>query len=122
MSDRNDVHDKLLAGAFHDDWASGSAAELARTAAAHARRRQRTRRALASAGAGVAVLAVGFLALRPVPRAPVAPAAVAPAPAVAARGYEIISDADLMTQLRDRSLLVVQKQNGSREYTLLAHQ
>ncbi len=125
MSDRNDEHDKLLAGTFHDDWASGSAAEFARAAAAHARRRQRTRRALLSGGTGVLLLAMVFLTLRPAPPAPstlaTSAAPVAPLP-IAARGYEIISDEELMTQLRDRPLLVMQKQNGAREFVLLANE
>ena len=40
----------------------------------------------------------------------------------AARSYEIISDEELLAQLRDRPILVVRKENGSREIVLLANE
>jgi hypothetical protein len=43
---------------------------------------------------------------------------IAPTP-VAVRGYEIISDDELLAQLQDQPVLVVKRANGTREITLL---
>jgi hypothetical protein len=117
MNDRNDKDAKLLAGAFHDDWADGPAAAFARAAAASARRRRAAHRTLRGATVAAALGAVAFVALRQ-PPAP-APLRTVTSPPVA-RSYEIISDDELLAQLRDRPLLMVKKENGEKEFVLLA--
>jgi hypothetical protein len=112
MNSRRDRETRLLAGVFHDEWMEGVPANFARLAAAHARRRRRLRvLALGSASLTVATaLALAFFsahANRPAP---------APRPA---KGYAIISDDQLLSELRDRPLLVVKKENGTREFVLL---
>ena len=118
MTEPNDRNARLLAESFHDDWATGGAAQFACAAAAHARRRRRLRQALATGGGVAAIAIVGFFASH---RPGAMPPTIAAAPSLAQpRGYEIISDDQLLAQLRDRSVLVVRKENGSREIVLLA--
>ena len=116
MNSSPDQNEKLLAELFHDDWSGGTAADFARRAAAHARGRRRLR-SLAATGATAALALLFAFALtrRPTPARVVAP----PAKPVAA--YEIISDTELLAQLHDQPLLVVQKQNGAKEFVLLDH-
>ena len=114
-NDRN-RNEKLLAELFHDDWSAGPAAAFARRAAAHARGRHRLR-SLAAAGttAAFALLFAFALTRRPAPTPTLSP----PVKSVAA--YEIISDAEMLAQLRDQPLLVVQKPDGAKEFVLLGH-
>ena len=107
---------KLIVDTFHDDWVGGRAASWAGVAARHARRRRTGRRALAVGGALLLVVAgVSFLT-RPAP----SPARPATASTPSPRGYEIISDDELISGLKDRPLLVVTKANGSRELIVLS--
>lgn len=120
MNKPDDRKAKLLAETFHDEWTSGVPAGFARAAAAHARRRRGVQHALMTATAGGAMVAIGFAVW---PRPAVAPssgeaALATPAP-VAARGYEIISDDELLAQLHDRPVLMVKRANGTKEITLL---
>lgn len=120
MNNREDKNAKLLAETFHEDWTDGRASQFARHAAAHARLRRRVRRAVYAAGAAAVVAAAALVSFqRPEPVA--APTATT-APAPSARGYEIISDEQLLAQLRDRPLLVVKKADGSREIVLLENE
>jgi hypothetical protein len=115
MNDHRDPRGaKLLAGAFHDDWAGGPTAEFARAAAAHARRRRTVRRTLATAGATAVLAVAGFVALQraPVPALPAPPVAKPPA-------YEVISDTQLLAALKDSPVLLVKKPDGTREITML---
>lgn len=136
MTDRPDQRARLLAETFHEDWAAGPAAAFARAAAGRARARRRLRTTASAAGVA-ALLAVFAFVLNPsrapaplaAPRVaanraePAPPASVKhPEPASTARGYEIISDEQLLAQLRDRPLLVVQRPNGSRQITLLENE
>jgi hypothetical protein len=108
--------EKLLAEAFHGEWTEGSAAGFARAAAAQARRRHTVRRTLlASTAMAAAALLLTWLN-RPTDRHSGIPTASSPAPAPA---YEIISDDELLLQLRDQPLLVVRRENGTREFVLL---
>ena len=118
MNDPHDNDTKLLAAAFHDDWSEGRTADFARAAAAHARGRRRIRRTLSTAGVGTVLTVAAFVTLRSTP--PTLPSHAANPPATAAPGYEIISDEQLLAQLRDRPILVVRAENGSREIVVLA--
>jgi hypothetical protein len=114
MDKKDHEREKMLAELFHDNWADGPAGEFARTAAALARRRRGNRRAFAATGiaAGIAAVLIS-IHQRPAPTPePAAPAKIAPA-------YEIISDDELLARLPDRSLLVLRRENGSREFVLL---
>lgn len=111
--------ERLLAETFHENWESGAPAQFARAAAAHARRRRRTRQVLASAGI-VTALALAIFVARERARPPaVAFAAPAAGTSAAQRGYEIISDDELLAQLHDLPVLAVQKANGTREVVVL---
>ena len=110
-----DQESKLLAETFHGDWEAGRTSELARRAAASARRHRRARRTLAASTAA-ALIALGLWLAQ---RAPRAALPASPEKTVVARGYEIISDEELLAQLRDRALLAVRKENGAREFVLL---
>jgi hypothetical protein len=114
MNNRPDRDSKLLTGAFHDDWADGPAAGFARVAAAHVRRRRALRRTVVVASAAAAAFVATFVA-RQSPRAP-ALSRITPAPKAV---YEIISDDELIAQLRDRPLLVVRKPDGTKEIRLI---
>lgn len=114
MNNRRDRDAKLIAEAFHDDWERGRASEFARQAAAHARRRRRTRQVLAGTAACAAATMLGWLALREPPRPAVRPENIS-----ATKGYEIISDEELLAQVSDRTLLVVKKPDGAREFVVM---
>lgn len=129
MSEQPDPRTRLVAEAFHDDWASGPASAFARSAAAHVRRRRALRRALLAGGAGALLLAAILAGNRDRPAASVNLAAkpsreITAPPAllsVVSPAFEIISDDELMQQLRDRPVLVLPRPNGTREFVLLAH-
>ena len=114
MTKHRDDRARLLAETFHDDWAGGPAAEFARRAARHARRRRRLRRGLAASGSVAVALMLGALvhSRRELPAK--SAFLVAPTPA-----YEIISDEELLAELHDRPLLVLPRENGSRDFVLL---
>ncbi|HVS52072.1 MAG TPA: hypothetical protein VHD62_06920 [Opitutaceae bacterium] len=115
MNNRHDRETRLLAEIFHGDWTEGQTADFARAAAAHARR-ARAMRSLAVGGAGIvaaAAIALMLFSATSTPRTSV------PSSAPAAKGYKIISDDQLLAELRDRPLLVVKKKNGAREFVLL---
>jgi hypothetical protein len=116
MNNRNDQHAKLLAETFQGDWETGQSAAFARVAAKAVRRRQLARSSLRVGGAIVAIGAAMFVAREkslPSPR-------IQPPQAVAQdRGYEIISDEELLAQVRDRPLLALKKANGTREIVVL---
>jgi hypothetical protein len=115
MIEKPDQRTSLLAEAFHENWNDGPIALYARQAAAHARQRRRWRHGLlAGATAGVVAALMMMSVHRIVPVRIAGP--LKPAPA-----YEIISDEELLALLHDRPLLVVQKENGTRELVLLEH-
>jgi hypothetical protein len=119
MNKHHDDRSKLLAETFLNDWTEGAPAHFAHAAAAHARFRRRVRRATALAAAIVVVAAIAFVVTphERTPPTPVAAANVAPKPAP--RGYEIISDEELLNQLRDRPLFVVKTQSGHNQVVVL---
>jgi len=115
MNNPREQTDKLLAELFHEDWSNGPAADFARGAAAHARRRRL--RSITAAGVTTGLAAILAFILMHQPRPPhLVGSAVRPIAA-----YEILSDAELLTQLRDRPLLIVQRENGTNEFVLLEH-
>jgi hypothetical protein len=114
MNRNRDRDTRLLAEAFHAEWATGPAAAFARTAAAAARRRRALRHTFGATAAAIAIGAFTFLATRHPTVQPSAEKSAA-----LKRGYEIISDDELLAQLRDRPLLVVTKENGEKEFVLL---
>lgn len=118
MNRKYDRDAKLLAELFHDDWTEGPAAGYARKAAAAARRRRQLPRALLGGAAATAAGAAAFWLAMPSSRQPLPAAAPAIAPPIA-RAFEIISDDELLVELRDRPVLVVTKADGTREITLL---
>ena len=113
MNDPRDKRTRLLAETLHGDWTGGPAAEMAQRAAAHARRRRASQRTTLVITAAAVVGAVIFAGHRP--RSAVPP----PPTSVAQRGYEIISDDELVAQLRDRPLLVLPQENGAPKIVLL---
>src|SRR5436190_12267100 len=116
MSNRHNKDAKLLAGVFHDDWAHGPAASFARAAAAHARRRRVMQRVLATSAATVVVVLSALIVSRsakPTPRRPSSEAISS------VRGYEIISDDELLSQLHDRPVLAVKRADGTQQIVLL---
>lgn len=118
MNDPSDKHTKLLADAFHDDWNAGSAVEFARSAAAHARRRRRVQHRLSAASVATAVVVMGLLALH---RRAAEPRPPSSAPMPIARSYEIISDEELLSQLRDRPLLMIRSPDGAHAFIPLGN-
>ena len=74
----------------------------------------------AAAALGIAAaLVFAFHHPRPGSNAP--KASEASRPTVAATTYEIISDQELLVELKDRPLLVVQKKDGGTEFLLLEY-
>ena len=116
MSESRDRQAKLLAETFHAEWADGAPAEFARNAAAQARRRVFARRAAFTAGGVAAVVAAVIALQHTTPSTDTGPGMAISAPAKP--GYEIISDVELLHELNDRPLIVVQHENGAREFVL----
>jgi hypothetical protein len=116
MSDSPNHRTRLLADTLQGDWATGPAAAMARHAAAHARRRRTLKHATLTLIAAAAVAAALLIGNRT--RAPVAPGTAAVAQSAHA-GYEIISDDELVMLLKDRPLLVLPQENGSKKIVLL---
>ena len=115
MNKHEPEREKMLAEAFHGEWSAGLAAGMARRAAAVARRRHAGRRALFATGTAAGIAAALILSLRhPAVMPRENPAAENSTPA-----YEIISDDELLAQLKDQPLLVIRGENGAREFVLL---
>lgn len=113
MNNRPDDRTRLLADSLHGDWTSGPAAAMARRAAVHARRRRGLKHASLVLTAAAAIAAGILVSHRA--RPPVTPT---PSPG-ATLGYEIISDDELVAQLKDRPLLVLPQENGAKKIVLL---
>jgi hypothetical protein len=117
MNDSRRDEDRLLVDVFHDDWNKG-AAQFARVAAANARRRRTMRQAVIASTTTAAMLVAAVIVFYP--RTPPAQRLTAsehqPQPP---RNYEIISDAELLASLRDRSVVMVTRSNGSSEFVLV---
>jgi hypothetical protein len=123
MNKPRDDYTELLAETLADDWANGPTAGFARRAAAKARNRRR-RRIAASVAGSAAVLAMAlFVSLRRPPAPPPERAAISQRITAAAKpGYEIISDDELLTQLRDRPVLALKNADGTRELVMLPNE
>lgn len=124
MNRRPDRKTELLAETFHPDWEHGPAAEFARRAASVARRRRIVRHRLL-AGGSLALLAAVFFVSQEKLKSPATGAGkaaprVAQAPETPARAYEVISDDELLAELRDRPVLVVKTPAGTRNIIVLA--
>lgn len=115
MSRLDRQREKMLAETFHGEWAEGAPAKFAQRAAAAARRHQACRRVLLATGAAAGIAATVLFSLRQHEAIPL------PSPAVAASAssYEVISDADLLAELKDRPLLVICHRDRSSEFVLL---
>lgn len=113
MNNRDDKRTKLLVETFHDEWETGAPAQFARTAARAARRRLIMERSLRG-GSVLAVLTIAAWFSREKPAAPRAADELA-APSQPTRSYEILSDDELLAQVRDRPLLAVRRADGTRE-------
>lgn len=116
MIERPDHRTKLLAETVHGDWAEGPVADFARRAAAHARRRRRLRRSFQAVGATVCLIVATFATYL---HQPSRSRQNAKPPEHKTPAYEIISDEELLTELHDRPLLAMKKENGTREFVLL---
>ena len=112
--------DRLLVDTYHEDWTSGPARALAAHAARTVRRRRALRR-LASSVAAITLFASGawWFSFAPERLAPSSARIAGPAhssPSAhlksSARGYEIISDAELMSYLLDQSVIVFPDADG----------
>lgn len=86
---------------------------FALAAAAHARRRHAVRHAGVVAGVAAALVAVFFVIRQPRPKPSVAIAAPAPA-------FEIISDQELLAQLKDQPVLILKNPTGITSVVFLA--
>jgi len=126
MSRKPDPKSRLIAELFHDDWVNGSTSRLALEAASHVRRRRSLRRAFMAAALTPCALYVAFLVARfgdlsgvkAIAQAPPERAVGAPA-GPGHKGYEIISDDELIADLRDRPLLVLGSLETGRQLVLI---
>jgi hypothetical protein len=115
MSEHRKENERLIAETFQGNWSDGPAAHFARIAAAHARRRRRQRATLVGVSAAAVAAGISLVTLQRSRSAIRSPEAT---PA-AARSYEIISDAELLAELRDRSVVMVRQPSGAREFVLV---
>lgn len=122
MNNGPDQNDRMIAEAFHGEWSEGASAKFALAAARAARRRMVRRRSVVGAAAALgmaAALAFAFRHLRLESNAPEVLEAFHSAEP--ARAYEIISDQELLAELKDRPLLAVQNRDGGTEFLLLEY-
>lgn len=140
MNNARDPRDRLLAAAFEDDVATTTPAMYARAAAASARRRHRLRRTTFAAAATIAIALTALVSSRPRSDAEITPtghattrrvakvdtraadampAATAVTNEASPRGYEIISDEQLLAHLPDQSLMLVKNADGTSELVAL---
>ncbi len=127
MTEKPDPRTRLIADLFHEDWEKGMASDFARSAALQVRRRRVRRRTfLAAALTTGAAAALAILLVRSdvrmgangngaVPM--IGPAQVQTA--AAHPGYEIISDDELIADLRDRPLLILGNKDTGRKFVVL---
>lgn len=95
----------------------GDGEAAARTAARHARHRRTVKQAGLAGGLACALAALFVLSRPPETQIAPAPVATVPAPVV-----EIISDQELLAQLRDQPVLVLKDQTGITGVVFLAQQ
>ncbi|HEY5227125.1 MAG TPA: hypothetical protein VIJ19_01220 [Opitutaceae bacterium] len=114
MNERPDPKSRLIADLFHEDWDSGSASRLALEAAAQVRRRRVLRRGAIAATLSTCALLLAVMVARGSSRSVLKPAIESspervPVPLAVQthKGYEIISDDELIADLKDRPLLVL---------------
>jgi hypothetical protein len=123
MNEKLDPRTRLLAEAFNDEWATGPASVFARRAAAHARRRRTLKQALLIGSATTAGLVTLFFATRPRLSLPVLPAVSSLAQSApgtkVAPAFEIISDEQLIAELRGRPLLILPQEREGHRIVLL---
>lgn len=114
---RSEREAELIADLFHEDWAEGKMAGYARRAAAGTRRRRILKNSLAA----TALVALCALFLYPLVRQRSSP----PEGKTSARfiplqrDFEIISTEELLSQLRDRPLLVIDEGQNQKRVILL---
>ncbi len=129
MSEKPDPRTRLVADTLGDDWTTGPASGYAVKAASHARRRRAARRGIvAAAGATMAALAIVVAtsirqrgtSIDPGPEKSVGAAQIATVtPEKKPPAYEIISDAELMVALADRSVLILPQVQGGPKIVVL---
>jgi hypothetical protein len=121
MTEKPDPRARLVSEVFGDDWGTGPASAFARSAAAYVRQRRRRRRN-AVAVAGVAALAALVFAayLRPHQEPALAPVSEVKPGTKATPLFEIISDEQLMAELRDQPLLILPQDDGSARFVVLS--
>lgn len=100
-----------------DTLGDNEGASFARAAAAHARRRRAGKQAGLAVGVSCA-LAGAFVVTRP-PTAQPSPVAIAQPPAPM---FEIISDQELLAQLKDQPVLILKDQTGITDVVFLANE
>lgn len=121
MNNDSERHDRLVSEAYHGDWSDGPASGFAREAAYHARRLRRRRQALAGfAGAALLAVVAAMWFARPIPSARAVPKVEAAVKSVAP-AYEIISDQELLAEVRDRPLLAMHDHDDKMKITVLAN-
>ena len=116
MKDKSDFRTRLIAATLQDDWAEGPAAVFALQAAAATRRRRARRHLLLGVGGGAGLATALFLWVA-------RPALPPPASHLTDRPlhhYDILTDDQLLAQVRDRGLLAIREPDGSRRIIILA--
>jgi hypothetical protein len=122
--------DRLLADAYHEDWTAGPAGALATHAARTVRGRRTIRRMVVTAAAGVLLASSAWwFSFSPERVAPPSARPVGSSRSVSSaqagippRGYEIISDAELMAYLRDQPAMILTGADGQKKVILLDDQ
>src|SRR3954463_3980842 len=108
MNEKPDPRTLLVTELFEERWMTGAASGFARAAAAHARRRRAGRHIAVGTSGAALLMAAAFFGLRTLKPGPVlSPPARAEIGPKRAPLYEIISDEQLMVELRGRPLLIL---------------
>jgi hypothetical protein len=113
MKNRDSCETELLVDLFHEGWQSGAAAGYARSAAARIRRRRFVQKSLVAATMllASAVLWTSVISHQPIVQRNAAGGSES------GKGYEVISTAELLREVRDRPLLVLN--DGDRQEVVL---
>lgn len=118
---KSDESAQLLTGVYHDDWAGGVTADFARQAATMARQRQARRKRHFATTLAIAAATALLLSVNHQSDPSVISKLPSEAPPAEIPGYEIISDEQLVAELRDQAILIIPNGEGGTKIVIVGN-